>query len=125
MNIPEMALACYHIFRAGGLANGGFNFDAKLRRQSIDPDDLLEAHVASMDACARGLLIAEKMIKDGTLSEFVEDRYAGWGGKEGKAILAGKRSLDDLSDYALRKKLDPQPRSGKQEHLERLLNEYL
>lgn len=125
MNVPEMALACYYIFRAGGFTTGGFNFDAKIRRQSIDPDDLLEAHVASMDACARGLLIAEKMINDGALDAFVEDRYAGWNGKEGRAILAGKRSLDDLSDYVLKKKLDPQPKSGKQEHLERLLNEYL
>jgi xylose isomerase len=125
MNIPEMALACYYIFKDGGLGTGGFNFDAKIRRQSIDPDDLLEAHVASMDACARGLLIAEKMIADGTLGGFVADRYAGWDGKEGKAILAGKRSLDDLSDYVLKKGLDPQPKSGKQEHLERLLNDYL
>ena len=67
MNIPEMALACYYILKAGGFATGGFNFDAKIRRQSIDPDDLLIAHVGSMDACARGLLIAEQMIKDGKL----------------------------------------------------------
>ncbi|MBN9023079.1 MAG: xylose isomerase, partial [Rhizobiales bacterium] len=126
MNIPEMALACYYIFRDGGnLGTGGFNFDAKIRRQSIDPDDLLEAHVASMDACARGLLIAEKIITDGKLDGFIAERYAGWDGKEGKAILAGKRSLDDLSDYVLKKGLDPQPKSGKQEHLERLLNDYL
>jgi xylose isomerase len=125
MNIPEMALACYYIFKAGGFTTGGFNFDAKIRRQSIDPDDLIEAHVASMDACARGLLIAEAMIKDGTLQAFVEERYKGWDGKEGKAILSGKRSLDDLSDYVLKKKIEPQPKSGKQEHLERLLNDYI
>jgi xylose isomerase len=125
MNIPEMALASYYILKAGGFSTGGFNFDAKIRRQSIDPDDLLEAHVGSMDACARGLLIAEAMIKDGKLDAFVADRYAGWDGKEGKAILAGKRSLDDLSDYVLKKKIEPQPKSGKQEHLERLLNDYL
>ncbi len=125
MNIPEMALACYYIFKAGGLGTGGFNFDAKIRRQSIDPDDLLIAHVNSMDACARGLLIAEQMISDGKLAAFVEDRYAGWNGKEGKAILAGKRSLDDLSDYVLKKNLDPQPKSGKQEYLEGLLNRYV
>ena len=125
MNIPEMALACYYIFKAGGFTTGGFNFDAKIRRQSIDPDDLLEAHAASMDACARGLLIAEKMINDGALEAFVSERYAGWDGKEGKAILAGKRSLDDLSNFVLSRALDPQPKSGKQEHLERLLNDYL
>jgi xylose isomerase len=125
MNIPEMALACYTILQAGGLGTGGFNFDAKIRRQSIEPDDLLIAHAASMDACARGLLIAEAMIKDGKLADFVKERYAGWNGKEGRAILAGKRSLDDLSDYVLKKKIEPQPKSGKQEYLEELLNRYI
>jgi xylose isomerase len=110
MNIPEMALACYTILQAGGFGTGGFNFDAKIRRQSIDPDDLLIAHVASMDACARGLLIAAAMIEDGKLADFVNERYAGWNGKEGRAILAGKRSLDDLSDYVLKKKIEPQPK---------------
>jgi xylose isomerase len=125
MNIPEMALAAYTILQAGGLGTGGYNFDAKIRRQSIDPDDLLIAHVASMDACARGLLIAAEMIKDGKLADFVKDRYAGWNSKEGKAILAGKRSLDDLSAYVLKQKIEPQPKSGKQEYLEELLNRYI
>ena len=125
MNIPEMALACYYIFRAGGFTTGGFNFDAKIRRQSIEPDDLLIAHAASMDACARGLLIAEKMIDDGALADFVAERYSGWDTREGKAILAGKRSLDDLSASVLKKGVEPQPKSGKQEYLERLLNDYL
>ncbi|MCB1494185.1 MAG: xylose isomerase [Bauldia sp.] len=125
MNIPEMALACYTIFKAGGLGTGGFNFDAKVRRQSIEPDDLLIAHAASMDACARGLLIAEKMIDDGALADFVAERYSGWDTREGKAILAGKRSLDDLSASVLKKGVEPQPKSGKQEYLERLLNDYL
>jgi xylose isomerase len=125
MNVPEMALACYTILKAGGFTSGGFNFDAKIRRQSIDPDDLLIAHVGSMDACARGLLIAEKIIKDGKLDAFVNDRYAGWDGREGKAILAGRRSLDDLANYVLNRNLEPKPKSGKQEYLERLINEYL
>ncbi len=68
MNVPEMALALYEILKAGGFTTGGMNFDAKIRRQSIDPDDLLHAHVGSMDACARGLLIAAKMIEDGRLA---------------------------------------------------------
>jgi len=125
MNIPEMALACYTILKVGGFTSGGFNFDAKIRRQSIDPDDLLIAHVGSMDACARGLLIAEKIITDGKLDGFVNERYAGWDGREGKAILAGRRSLDDLANYVLNRNLEPQPKSGKQEYLERLINEYL
>jgi xylose isomerase len=124
MNVPELALACYAILKAGGFSTGGMNFDAKIRRQSIDPDDLLEAHVGSMDACAKALIAAERMIADGKLDKFVEARYAGWDGEEGKAILAGKRSLDDLANSVLNRGLDPQPRSGKQEHLERLINEY-
>jgi xylose isomerase len=78
-----------------------------------------------MDACARGLLIAERIISDGKLDQFVADRYSGWKGKEGRAILAGKRSLAELSDYVLKKNIEPQPKSGKQEYLESLLNDYL
>ncbi len=125
MNVPEMALACYYILKAGGFKTGGFNFDAKIRRQSIDPDDLLIAHVGSMDACARGLMIAADIIKDGKLDRFVQDRYAGWKSREGRAILAGKRSLDDLSAAVLKKNLEPEPVSGKQEYLESLINRYM
>jgi xylose isomerase len=125
MSVPDLTLACYHLLKAGGFTTGGMNFDAKIRRQSIDPDDLLIAHAASMDATARALIAAEKIIADGKLAGIVADRYAGWNGKEGKAILAGKRSLDDLSDYVLNKGLEPEPRSGRQEYLERLLNDYL
>jgi xylose isomerase len=125
MNVPELALACYYILKAGGFTTGGMNFDAKIRRQSIDPDDLLEAHVGSIDACARALLAAERMIADGKFDAFVADRYAGWNGDEGKAILAGKRSLDDLAKRVLDSDLEPEPRSGKQEYLERLVNDYI
>jgi xylose isomerase len=125
MNVPELTLACYYILKAGGFTTGGMNFDAKIRRQSIDPDDLLIAHAASMDACARALVAAERIIADGKLDAFVADRYAGWDGKEGKAILAGKRSLDDLSDFVLKREIEPGPRSGRQEYLERLINDYL
>ena len=78
-----------------------------------------------MDACARALISAERMIADGRLEAFVADRYAGWEGEEGKAILAGKRSLDDLARYVRDRDLEPQPRSGKQEHLERIVNDYV
>lgn len=125
MNVPELALALYEILKAGGFSTGGLNFDAKIRRQSIDPDDLLEAHVGSMDACARALIVAEKMIADGRLDSFVADRYAGWDSEEGKAILAGKRTLDDLARQVHEMALEPQPRSGKQEYLEGLVNRYL
>ena len=125
MNVPELALACYYILKAGGFTSGGFNFDAKIRRQSIDPSDLLEAHVGSIDACAQALLAAERMIGDGKLDAFLAARYAGWDGDEGQAILAGNRTLDDLAEQVATRDLEPQPRSGRQEHLERLINSYL
>ena len=125
MNVPELALAFFYLLKAGGFTTGGLNFDAKIRRQSIDPDDLLEAHVGSMDACARALLAAEQMLADGKLESFLADRYAGWDGEAAKAILAGERSLDDLATYVLERGIEPAPKSGKQEHLERIINEYV
>jgi xylose isomerase len=100
------------------------NFDAKIRRQSIEPDDLLIAHVGSMDATARALLNAAAIIADGTFQKFVDDRYAGWESGVGKDILAGRNSLDDLAEYVADKALDPQPKSGRQEYLEGLLNRF-
>ncbi|HUN92134.1 MAG TPA: xylose isomerase [Burkholderiaceae bacterium] len=124
-NVPQVALALYEIFKdGGGFTTGGMNFDAKIRRQSIDPDDLLIAHAGAIDVCARGLLVAEKMIQDGALAGFVRNRYAGWDTPAGHAILAGDRSLADLADHVERNDLEPQPRSGKQEYLEGVLNGY-
>jgi xylose isomerase len=123
-SLPQMALAMYHIVKGGGIGTGGLNFDAKLRRQSIDPDDLLAAHAHAMDLCARALLVSEKMIEHDTLGEFVAQRYAGWDGKLGRDILAGKRSLADLAALVDKTGLEPQPRSGRQEHLEALVNTY-
>jgi len=125
MNVPELALAFHEILKGGGFTTGGLNFDAKIRRQSIDPDDLLHAHVGSMDACARGLLAAADMLDAGALAEPLAERYAGWDGEEGQAILAGRRSLADLADRAVGTGLDPQPRSGRQEYLESVVNRYV
>jgi xylose isomerase len=124
-NLPQVALALYHILQGGGLATGGLNFDAKLRRQSIDPDDLVAAHAGAMDLCARALLVAEKMIKDGAIADRLRQRYYGWEGKLGKGILAGKHSLDDLAALVDKSALEPQPHSGRQEVLEALVNSYL
>jgi xylose isomerase len=124
-NLPQMALALHTLLAGGGFTTGGLNFDAKLRRQSIDPDDLIAAHAGAMDLCARALLVAEKMIEDGALRRHVEERYAGWDGALGRSILKGRRSLDDLARMVERKGLEPQPRSGQQERLENLLNGYL
>ena len=123
-NLPQMALAIYTILDGGGFTTGGLNFDAKLRRQSIDPDDLIVGHAGAMDLCARALLVAEAMIQDGALRRQLEERYAGWDGPLGRSILKGRRSLDDLARLVDRRGLDPQPRSGRQERLENLLNGY-
>ena len=124
-NLPQMALAMYTLLAGGGFATGGLNFDAKLRRQSIDPDDLIAAHAGAMDLCARALLVAERMVDDGALKRSVVERYAGWDGALGRSILKGRRSLDDLARMIERQDLEPRPRSGRQERLENLVNGYL
>lgn len=125
MNVPELALVFHEILNRGGFTSGGLNFDAKIRRQSIDPDDLIHAHVGSMDACARAFLAAADMLDAGVLTAPLAERYDGWAGAEGLAILAGQRSLADLADRALQPGFDPQPRSGRQEYLESLVNRHV
>ena len=123
-NLPQMALAMYHILLGGGFTTGGLNFDAKLRRQSIDPDDLVHAHAGAMDLCARALLVAAKMIEDDALADHLAQRYAGWDGKLGRGIIAGKHSLADLAALVDKTALEPQPHSGHQERLDALVNTY-
>lgn len=120
----EAALALYHVLSAGGLTTGGFNFDAKVRRQSIDAEDLFIAHIGGMDTLARGLLMAERMIGDGKLASHVADRYAGWNEGLGADILDGRVGLGDLAKLARDRNLKPEPRSGRQEYLENLVNRY-
>ena len=124
-NVPEMAVAYYHILQAGGFTTGGTNFDAKLRRQSIEPDDLLIAHIGGMDCCARGLKAAAKMLEDGVLSGFVADRYSGWEGDEAQKMLKGDYSLEDIAAYVEQSDVNPQPKSGRQEYLENVVNRYV
>jgi xylose isomerase len=124
-SVADTALALYHILKGGGFTTGGLNFDAKIRRQSIDPEDLLHAHVGAIDVCARALLVAERMLSDGALEGLLRERYAGWASAEGEAILAGKRSLADLAARVEGEGLEPRPRSGRQEFLENLVNSYL
>ncbi len=124
-NLPQVALALYEVLKGGGIGQGGLNFDAKLRRQSIDPDDLVWAHATAMDLCAHGLLVAERMLQDGALQRHVQQRYAGWDGEAGRAILNGERSLDDLARDVAQRGIDPRPRSAQQERLEHLVNSYL
>ena len=124
MNVPELTLMMLEVLRAGGFTTGGMNFDAKIRRQSIEPDDLLHAHAGSMDAVAKALLDAAAIIEDGTLQKFLDDRYAGWDAGFGRDILAGEKSLADLARHIDEKSLEPQPRSGRQEYLEGLINRF-
>ncbi|MCT7666800.1 xylose isomerase [Shinella kummerowiae] len=124
-NVPEMALAFYQVLAGGGFTTGGTNFDAKLRRQSIDPADLLIGHIGGMDCCARGLKAAARMIEDKALSGPLAERYAGWQTAPAKNILAGGSSLEALEAYVLQAGVNPQPRSGKQELLENVVNRYV
>ena len=124
MDVGELVPVFHAILEHGGFSNGGLNFDAKIRRQSIDPDDLLHAHAASMDACARALLAADAMRQDRALSGPLAARYAGWDTPEAQAILAGRHSLEDVAARAVAAQA-PQPRSGRQEALEAVINRYL
>jgi len=123
-NLPHVALALYYTLRGGGLGAGGLNLDAKVRRQSIDAQDLVTAHAQAIDLCARALLAAEKMIAGGELAKHLEVRYAGWKGKLGREILSGKTSLAKLAKHVEKHDLEPQPRSGRQEFLESVVNRY-
>lgn len=124
-NAGEMALAFYYILKQGGLGQGGFNFDAKVRRQSLDPADLLYGHVGGLDTLARGLKGAVALIEDGEFDKLLDDRYAGWDNGLGKDILGGKLSLADIAAKVHAEGINPQPKSGRQEYLENLVNRFV
>ena len=124
-NVPEMALAYYQVLQAGGFKSGGTNFDAKLRRQSLDPDDLLMAHIGGMDCCARGLKAAAKMMEDEALSGPLDERYSGWNQVEAQKILKGDLTLDEVTSRVETEGINPEPRSGRQEMLENIVNRYV
>jgi len=124
-NAGEMALAFYYILKQGGLGKGGFNFDAKVRRQSLDPADLLYGHIGGLDTLARGLKGAAALIADGEFDKRLDERYAGWDQGLGKDILAGKLSLAQIADKVQADDINPQPRSGRQEYLENLVNRFV
>jgi len=124
-NPGEMALAFYQILKAGGLGKGGFNFDAKVRRQSIDPADLLYGHIGGLDVLARGLKGAAAMIEDGTFDKAQDARYAGWNEKGAAAMLKGERTLEQIAQWVEAENINPQPKSGQQEYLENLVNRFV
>jgi xylose isomerase len=124
-DVKELTLAMTSILRAGGLGSGGFNFDAKLRRPSIDAEDLFHAHIGGMDAYALAFKLARRILADGKFESFVADRYASFDTGFGRDIEAGKGTFAALEKLVLGKLGEPKPRSGKQEYLENLLNSYL
>ncbi len=122
-NVPEVALAYYHIIKDGGLKQGGTNFDAKLRRQSLDAEDLIAGHIGGMDVCARGFKAAAAIIEDGGLDDALKARYAGWDTAEAQAML--NSDLDSIFDTVSTNKTSPAPQSGRQEVLENLVNRFV
>ncbi|WAC23409.1 xylose isomerase [Blastomonas sp. SL216] len=122
-SVEELTLAMVEILRAGGFTTGGFNFDAKVRRQSMDAVDLFYGHIGGIDTVARGLLNAAALIEDGRIDAIKAERYAGWDGDFGQAIAG--LDLAGIADLAVSSNLDPKPRSGRQERIENLINRFI
>ena len=123
-DIYDTTLAMYTILKGGGFTTGGLNFDAKVRRQSIDPEDLFYAHIGAMDAFARGLKNAVEMIRGKKFEKAINKRYAGWDTAFGQRIEKKKIGFKELEQYTL-KNGEPKVQSGRQEMLENLLNDYI
>lgn len=121
-DLRETTLAMYYILKGGGFINGGSNFDAKVRRQSCDADDLFYGHIGGMDLLARALINAAEMIERDSLQDFKDKRYAGWKTGIAADMLAGKASLDDVASEALKRNSSPLPVSGRQEMLENYIS---
>jgi xylose isomerase len=121
-SVEDLTLAMYEILRAGGVGSGGFNFDAKVRRQSMDPVDILHGHAGAIDALALALKSAARLIEAGELDRFRTERYARWEGDLGRGILGGDMKLSDVAEYAFVQDLRPRPVSGRQEWLENRVN---
>lgn len=123
-NIYDTTLAMYEVIKAGGFTTGGLNFDAKVRRGSFEPEDLFYAHIAGMDAFAKGFKIANKIVKDGKFDKFIEERYKSYESGIGKDIVEGKVGFKELEEYALNNDQIKNV-SGRQEVLEAILNQYI
>ena len=120
-NAQDLVPAMLQLIEQGGFVDGGFNFDAKLRRQSTEPADLYLAHIGGIDTLARALLAAADIVRDGQLAALREQRYGGWSGELGRRIESGELTLAALADHAREHELAPKPRSGRQELAESLI----
>jgi xylose isomerase len=123
-NINELTEAMLVILEAGGFAGGGINFDAKIRRNSTDAEDLFYAHIGGMDTFARALIVANDILEKSEYRKFRKERYASFDSGKGKEFEQGKLTLEDLRLYAIENG-EPAVRSGKQEWLENIINRYI
>ncbi len=124
-NVYDSTMAMYEILKAGSFINGGLNFDAKARRPSYEPDDIFISHIMGMDTFALGLRIADKIIKDGRIDQFVADRYASYNSGIGKRIVDGTVTIQELEKYALEMGDVKSNKSGRQEYLEGIVNQIM
>jgi xylose isomerase len=124
MSYYETSLAMLTILKVGGFTTGGLNFDAHIRRNSVDPADLFEAHIGGMDAFAVGLEVAHRIIQDGKYAAFIKERYASFDSGDGARFEKGQMKFEELAGLA-KEYGNVGFTSGKQERLENLLNQYL
>ena len=123
-NIYDATMCMYEVLKNGGIAPGGLNFDAKVRRGSFEPEDLFIAYIVGMDTFAKGLLVAERLLREGVLESFIADRYESYTHGIGKKIVERSTSFEELSEYAL-KNDQIVLKSGRQEMLEDIVNRYI
>ncbi|HET6996791.1 MAG TPA: xylose isomerase [Chitinophagaceae bacterium] len=123
-NINELVEAMLVILEAGGFKGGGINFDAKVRRNSTDHEDLFHAHIGGMDTFARALIVADSILQKSEYKKFRKERYASFDSGKGKEFEQGRLSLEDLRTYAIENG-EPAMKSGKQEWLENIINRYI
>ena len=124
-DLTDLTLSMYLIMSQGGIYPGGFNFDAHLRRQSVDIADYFYAHILGIDTLARALLSAEKLIQSGVIKDFIKNRYAGWQNALGQHILSKKVTVEEITQSVLDKNVQPKIVSGRQELLIRALNDVI
>ena len=123
-DINELTEAMLVILEAGGFKGGGINFDAKIRRNSTDPEDLFYAHIGGMDAFARALITADNILQKSDYKKIRAERYASFDNGKGKEYTEGKLSLEDLRNFAIENG-EPAVKSGKQEYMENIINRYI
>jgi xylose isomerase len=123
-SVEELTEAMLIVLEAGGLQGGGVNFDAKIRRNSTDLEDLFYGHIGGMDVFARALLTAEKILNTSEYKKIRADRYSSFDSGKGAEFEQGKLTLEDLREYAIANG-EPETRSGRQEYLENLINRYI